>query len=351
LTTLLPQLDFSQSAFVLSGLPPALAKAAIEQSSGDSSYLLILMQVAEKLATLDDPAAVATFGEALTTQFKLPNTPSQQAVLARAAVPLLAQFSDSDTLVSSVTNILLVPTNTGAGAATREVHDRSSKALQDLRQALFSAGDQRKERPSQDLLQALRREWAAESLGTARANPYRRAAQMRLVAILAVSASGSTEHVTEDLLKMLPHVGDYLTREAIARALAAIAPKLPEAQREAALKATKNALAITGSTEEATAWAHAIAGLLPGDAYAATADIVEALKYPTATEAPSNVLLEALADRWEQESNMKQMPGKTLPNPALVDWLERHLPEGYSVTQPPPRPPGLQSTAAAPGSG
>ena len=119
---------------------------------------------------------------------------------------------------------------------------------------------------------------------------------------------------------MLPRTKDYLTREAIARALAALAPKLPEPERQEALTAAKLALAKTGSSEEAAAWARAVAALLPAEPSAATAEIVEALKYPTATEASSDVLLAALANVWPEE--YKAIAGKTLPDQIVLDWLE-----------------------------
>jgi hypothetical protein len=148
---------------------------------------------------------------------------------------------------------------------------------------------------------------------------------------------------TADLLAMLPGTQDYLTREAIARALAALAPKLPDAERPKALAAAKSGLAITGSTEEATAWAGAIAALLPKEPRAATAEIVETLKYPTAAGVVSDVLLAALATHGS-------IPEGKLPNKKVLDWLQAHLPEGHNLTDRPTRPPGLQPVSR-PGSG
>ena len=136
-----------------------------------------------------------------------------------------------------------------------------------------------------------------------------------------------------DLLAMLPDTADYLTREAIARALAALAPKLPDTSRAEALAAAKLALARTGSPEEATAWAGAIAALLPEEPRAATAEIVEALKYPTATGAATDVLLAALATPWPEE--FRTIAGRSLDQ-TVLDWLEAHLPEGHNLTDPPP---------------
>jgi hypothetical protein len=148
---------------------------------------------------------------------------------------------------------------------------------------------------------------------------------------------------------MLPRTQNYLTRDAIAGALAALAPTLADADRASALAAAKVALAKTGSPEEATAWAGAITALLPKEPRAATAEIVEALKYPTATEAPTDVLLAALATRWPDEH--KTIGGRTLPDQTILGWLEAHLPEGRSLAELPPLPPGLHAdlTSLRPG--
>jgi hypothetical protein len=167
--------------------------------------------------------------------------------------------------------------------------------------------------------------------------------------MLAPSATPDlAARAAEDLLAMLPGTQDYLSREAIARALAALAPKLSGAERGEVLSAAKTALAKTGSSEEATAWAHAIAALLPADPRIATAEIVEALKYPTATETPTAVLLAALATPWPKE--YETIASRTRPDPTVLNWLEAHLPEDHRLTKP-PAPPALQSATAGPGRG
>ena len=117
------------------------------------------------------------------------------------------------------------------------------------------------------------------------------------------------------------------------------------AEREQALAAAKIALAKTGSSEEAAAWARAIAALLPAEPRAATAEIVETLKYPTATEAPSDVLLAALANVWPEE--YKAIAGRTLLDQIVLDWLEDHLPADKRLTDPPGHPAGLKLAGAA----
>ena len=39
---------------------------------------------------------------------------------------------------------------------------------------------------------------------------------------------------------------------------------------------------------------------------------------------------------------MKAIAGKTLPDQIVLDWLEDHLPDGGSLTDPPQRPDGLE---------
>jgi hypothetical protein len=213
-----------------------------------------------------------------------------------------------------------------------------------VEQALASLGGEPGEGQAESALQILHGDWSTQPI---RSNPYRRAAQARLLALLAPSLPPeSAALASTDLLQMLPGAADHLTREAIARALAALARNLPDAERQAALADAKAALAKTGSTEEATAWADAIAALLPAEPRAATAEIVEALKYPTATEAPTNILLAALAKPWPEEH--KAIAGRTLPDPMVMDWLEAHLPDGHSLTSPPPRPEGLHAGNASP---
>ena len=73
----------------------------------------------------------------------------------------------------------------------------------------------------------------------------------------------------------------------------------------ASLGAGKAALEMTGWIEEATAWARAVAALAPDDDAAATAEMVEALKYPTATDEATEVLLEAIVARWDDGSKFE----------------------------------------------
>ena len=144
-------------------------------------------------------------------------------------------------------------------------------------------------------------------------------------------------------LRSLARTEDFVTRDAIARAFAALSRKLPPSDREQALTEAKLALAKTGSSEEATAWARAITVLLPAEPKAATRVIVEALKYPTATEASSDILLSAMAKVWPADYGA--IAGRTLPDQIVLDWLQNHLPAGEQLTDPPPRP-ALEPTDA-----
>jgi hypothetical protein len=336
LIALLPTLEPGD----LNRVPAAIASLAVANLNGDSSYLLALMQLTEKLGSMDDgKPVVAAFSRALARQLGLPMEPAQRAALARATVPLLERQSESlPLLVRTVAAITLPQQGTPL------------RAEDALRQALpGSDGPPQRAQAAFDLLHA---DWTAQPTANASPNPYRRAAQARLLAMFApLLTPDLAVRAAEDLLIMLPAAPDYLSREAIARALAALAPQLPDAERNKALSAAKVALAKTGSTEEATAWAGAIAALLPAEPRAATAEVVEALKYPTAVEAPSNVLLAALAERWEEGPETQPMPGVTLPNLALLDWLEAHLPEGHNLADPPSPPPDLQSGDARPDPG
>ena len=55
---------------------------------------------------------------------------------------------------------------------------------------------------------------------------------------------------------------------------------------------------------------------------------------------PSEVLLASLAKPWRKEH--EAIAGKTLPGQDVVDWLEEHLPEGGSLTDPPRPQDGLE---------
>jgi len=347
LLALVPTLDASQADAMLSAVPPAIARVAVESGDRDSSYPLALMRLAEALAGHDKLGAA--FSQALTKQFALPNDPLQHAALARATVPLLARLGDgAEVLVPTIAAITLVPEGIGDDLDASQRSFLRQKALEEghaaVEQALASLGGEPGEGQAESALQILHGDWSTQPI---RSNPYRRAAQARLLALLAPSLPPeSAALASTDLLQMLPGAADHLTREAIARALAALARNLPDAERQAALADAKAALAKTGSTEEATAWADAIAALLPAEPRAATAEIVEALKYPTATEAPTNILLAALAKPWPEEH--KAIAGRTLPDPMVMDWLEAHLPDGHSLTSPPPRPVGLHAGNASP---
>jgi hypothetical protein len=181
-----------------------------------------------------------------------------------------------------------------------------------------------------------------------RKEPYSSAAQLRLLATLAPMLEESTAvQATQTVLfafwrpgercaepakqanpldecaaqrRMLPD--DYLAREAVARALRALAPRLAAhtPERNMALCVAKTGLAWTGSREEAAAWAGAVAALLPADRDAFTSGVVEVLKYPTATGVPTELLLAALAKRWPDEDALR---GKQELDPAVLTWLEK----------------------------
>ena len=307
-----------------------------------TSYLLALIQIVETLARTDDPAVVEAFGQALAAQLARTNQPAQRAALARAALPLLENrnASSASALFSTVAAVALLPAQGPAdGAASADTEGA-------LRQALSTGDDAQTERQSDAALRLLQTELNAKPLANAQLNPYRRAVQVRLLETLAPSLTekeGTT--AAADLRSLLARTEDYLTRDAIARTFAALSPKLPHNERNAALAKAKLALAKTGSYEEATAWARAITALLPAEPRSATAEIVEALKYPTATDKSSDILLAAMATVWPKD--YEAIAGKTLPDQIILDWLQDHLPAGVQLTDPPPRPP-LEPADAGP---
>jgi hypothetical protein len=361
MVALLPRLDTGQAAEMLSAVPRAIAtSASVAVNSNDSSYLLSLMQVVEKSASMDDRTAAAALGQALVKQFAAANEPLQSVALVRATIPLLPRLPVGPTVINRrIANIIFFVPGSAAldpnqaldpVQSSRLRESKLNEAAEALSQAASSPDEKQKQRQSEEVLDRLLADWNAEPSREVRSIPsYRLAAQARLLAVLAPSLTQpSAAQVTEKLLPILPSTQDYLTREAIARALAALAPNLPEAERGATLAAAQTALKKTGSSEEATAWAHAIAALLPKDPRAATAVIVEALKSPTATGTPSTILLAALAKPWPEE--YEAIADRTLPDPIVEDWLEEHLPKGYKLSDP-PTPPDLQAAAGPGGPG
>ena len=340
MAALLPTLDPDQASEAVRAIPPAIAMVAVAKSDGDDSYLLALIQIVETLARTDDPAVVEAFGQALAAQLARTNQPAQRAALARAALPLLENrnASSASALFSTVAAVALLPAQGPAdGVASADTEGA-------LRQALSTGDDAQTERQSDAALRLLQTELNAKPLANAQLNPYRRAVQVRLLETLAPSLTekeGTT--AAADLRSLLARTEDYLTRDAIARTFGALSPKLPNNERNAALAKAKLALAKTGSYEEATAWARAITALLPAEPRSATAEIVEALKYPTATDKSSDILLAAMATVWPKD--YEAIAGKTLPDQIILDWLQDHLPAGVQLTDPPPRPPSEPADA------
>jgi hypothetical protein len=90
-----------------------------------------------------------------------------------------------------------------------------------------------------------------------------------------------------------------------------------------------------------------VAGDAHGDAHAATAEIVEALKYPTATEAPTAVLLTALATPGHRRSTSRS-PAKRCPTGPWWTGSRRTCPR---TTASPSRPRRRRCHPMAPGRG
>ena len=258
LRALLPLLDADQALEVAAAVPRAIRQAAVAKPDQDGAYLLSLMQVVETLAGIGDQETIAAFGEALAAQLGLPNEPRQQAALARAAAPLLATpGGDTPAVIVSVVEASLVPERVVLDPALSSYPRRAAYVA--LRQALAASDGEREKGRSQAVLQLLEVDWKAKSLAgdreaetmgadremgslpKAKPDSYRRAAQVRLAAMLGPSLPPDTATLASaDLLTMLPGTKDYVTREAIARALAALAPKLAEPERQEALAAAKD---------------------------------------------------------------------------------------------------------------
>ena len=348
LVTLLPKLEAGRAPEILQEEVPAAIARSAGADPGESSDLLALMQVAETLGEMEDPAAVAAFGQALTATLAQPHDPYQRAALARAAMPYLARSGGNPpALLSSIAGILLVPESGDLDPRARSLFRQNTLPGAEAALGRALPGDPSKEREAAEALDLLLRDWAAAPSPNARPNAYRRAGQVRLLAVLApLLTDALPSQAAAALLAMLPQTRDNVTREAVAGALAALAPTLPERERAEPLRAAKGALATTGAIEEATAWAHAVAALAPEDAAAATAEMVEALKYPTATDEATEVLLEALAARWDDGSKFE---GRTLPDPELLDWLEERTPGDDTLASPPIPPSELERLKAAAG--
>ena len=214
----------SQASEAVRAIPPAIAMAAVAKSDQDSAYLLALIQVVETLARTGDPAAVAAFGQALAAQLALPNQPRQRAALARAAVPLLeSRNADSASALCLHGRSRDPPPGASARRPRPARRVASADAEGALRQALAARDDAQTERavrrgaaaPAQPRLE---REAARRMLNRTRTAAPHRCVSWQLLApsLTEKEADDSPPRICCDLL---PRTKDYLTREAIARAL------------------------------------------------------------------------------------------------------------------------------------
>ena len=346
MTALLPNLRPGEAPDILKGVPQAIATVAGSNTTSDSSYLLALIKIAETLGNrkAGDPL-VATFTKSLAGQLGLPNEPLQSAALVRAAVPLLeTQGERMSTLVSAIAATILVPEGrSGPLDPTRRSVAYAENALQHALRESYGAAPKNPEAA----LELLHADWSAEPAPNARPNPYRRAAQARLLAVLAPSLTPEAATLATADLSRDAAEAHYLAREAIARALAELARKLPDAERRGG----------AGSRQDRR---------LPGPApprkrppgrpqsrrcfrpepHAATTEIVEALKYPTATEAPSEILLAALAK--PSAGGVHGYHGQEAARPSCAGLAPETPAEGPQFTDPPHTTRGLQSAAAGP---
>ena len=198
--------------------------------------------------------------------------------------------------------------------------------------------------------------------------------QGRLLALLFAKSTEARGNDRVDPLSTLSNAIDYVdrsdsggqpalaesqqhfAREGLARAFAALAPSLDENQRETALATAKRALAITGSAEEAAAWATAIRNLLAGrEDGAAVEEIVEVLKYPTAAltarepnaSEPRNAT-DILAQTLAQRLNLRPVePLHPDDLQELLDSATDRVPE-LDLMKRPEQPPKLDGSASGP---
>jgi hypothetical protein len=345
-------------------LPEAIAVSAARRPRGDSAYLVAMMQITEtagdKLGEADAAKLAHGFAQRLAHTKTLP----ERAALARATMPLLRPAS------SSVPAVLDQVTQATFGERAPEEIGAVKDALM---RALGSSGaDAGSRTPAAEAaVSGILQVWVDYP---ARKEAYLSAAQLRLLATLApMLGDAMATQATRNLLVAFwrpgadpsrakpaaePPAGsykcaeerralqdDYLVREAAARALQALAPRLAPRtpEREMGLCMAKMGLAWTGSREEATAWARAVAALLPPDRADFTSGIVEILKYPTAAGAPTELLLAELAKRWPDEAALGGKKGLDL---AVLGWLERQpgrlLEKGVA---PPLSPEAVNATA------
>ena len=125
-------------------MPAAIASLAVENVDSDSSYLLALMQITEKLGSMDGgKPLVAAFSRALTRQLALPMDPVQRAALARATVPLLERQSESLPTFGRPCAAVTLVSNVGVDldpAQRSRLRRAPGEAEDALRQALPSIG-------------------------------------------------------------------------------------------------------------------------------------------------------------------------------------------------------------------
>jgi len=332
-------LDPSAMTQVSADLPKAIMISATRKDRSQSSYVLSLVQVAETVGDRLGGAAATTLARGFARQLAEAKQAPERAALARAALPLLQPGAGS--VPGLVERVALATIGERAPDEVGTMKDALGRALSPSPQA------QSRTEAAQTVVGGVLKAWSDDP---ASADGYSSPAQLRLLATLAPMLSDPmAAQATKTLLvafwrpapdgrhttparsetrpagcaaerRVLPD--DYLVREAAARALQALARRLAphSEERGGALCLAKTGLAWTGSKEEASAWAGAIAVLLPVDRDAFTAGIAEVLRYPTAAGAPTEVLLAALAQRWPDEDALR---GKKGIDPAVLAWFEQ----------------------------
>jgi hypothetical protein len=240
MAALLPTLDPGQASEAVRAIPPAIAIAAVSKSDQNNAYLLALMQIIEMIARTGDQAAAAALGQALEAEIGNRNEPFQHAALARAALPLLERNGASATVLLATVVATTLAADEAPGGPNPAHRDAMADVEATLREVLAAPDDAHTEGQSAALLQILHEDLGTKSVPNSQSNPYRHAAQARLLEMLAPSLTEKEGALAAaDLLNLLARTDDYLALEGIARALAVLAPKLPATERAQALLAAK----------------------------------------------------------------------------------------------------------------
>jgi len=180
---------------------------------------------------------------------------------------------------------------------------------------------------------------------------YRSALAARVLTVAAPFLSKrDAMEVADVAMEVLKAQTDVFSREAIARLLAAVTPKLPRQQRSLVAKVGRSGLAGAAGSEEAMAWAALLIvnPLEDLNSKDRARTVIELLKYPTATGETTRLLLEELDD-----DQMIRSPGSLslteMALPSAVDLIVKSYELRQFAAVPPERPEPLTLDPAVDG--